>query len=115
MGYLSVLKTPDNTIIFVTKENASQIQIDQQNCMGCLSACKFSNWSERNGTTGIMKDPRSFCIQKNTAKDISHGGDINNNLMFAGHNAYRFSTDPLYKNGHIPTVSELIYALMHGR
>ena len=61
-----------------------------------------------------MKDPRSFCIQK-TLQDISHKGDIDNNLMFAGHNAYRFANDPLYNNGHIPTVAELVDNLIEGR
>ena len=28
--------------------------------------------------------------------------------MFAGHNAYRFASDPFYANGFIPTVRELV-------
>ena len=34
--------------------------------------------------------------------------------MFAGHSAYRFAQDPMYKNGFIPTVKELIEALLEG-
>ena len=62
--------------------------------MGCLSACRFSNWSEgEEGTTGKVADPRSYCIQK-TLQAIGHSGDVDNNLMFAGHNAFRFAADP---------------------
>ncbi len=34
--------------------------------MGCLSQCRFSNWSqhEPDYTNGKKADPRSFCIQK---------------------------------------------------
>jgi hypothetical protein len=46
---------------------------------------------------------------------IAHGGDIEDNLMFAGHSAYRFAKDPLYKDGFIPTVKELITALLDGK
>jgi nitronate monooxygenase len=34
--------------------------------------------------------------------------------MFAGHNAYRFSQDPWYKNGFIPSVRELVDRIMTG-
>ena len=82
--------------------------------MGCLSACHFSNWSQADGhTTGRKADPRSYCIQK-TLQEISHGDDIDNQLMFAGHGAYRFATDPFYANGYIPTVRELVERLRTG-
>ena len=39
--------------------------------MGCLSACKFCNWScNEEHTTGKPPDPRSFCIQK-TLQEIA--------------------------------------------
>jgi len=92
----------------VTPESAEQIRIDQVDCMGCLSACGFSNWAQtESGTTGKKADPRSFCIQK-TLQGISHSDEIDNNLMFAGHNAFRFADDPFYANGFIPTVKQLI-------
>ena len=66
--------------------------------MGCLSACAFSNWSQNEEhTTGRKADPRSFCIQK-TLQNIAHDGNIEGELMFAGHNAFRFSQDPWYSN-----------------
>ena len=64
-GYFSVIKTPDNTVIFVTRESANQILTDQKNCMGCLSGCKFSNWSERDGTTGINEGSAFILYSKN--------------------------------------------------
>ncbi len=113
-GYTEVMRTPRNTLIFVTPKRAAHIHQDQVDCMGCLSACLFSNWSQRaEGTTGKRPDPRSFCIQK-TLQDISHEGDIHNNLMFSGHNAYRFASDPFYANGFVPTVAQLIDRLKMG-
>jgi len=113
-GYTEALRTPDSTLVFVTPDSSRQIRIDQIDCMGCLSACSFSNWSQNEaGTTGKKADPRSFCIQK-TLQNISHSEEIENNLMFAGHAAYRFATDPFYANGFIPTVGELVERLMTG-
>lgn len=113
-GYTEALRTPDSTLIFVRKEKAAEIRRDQVACMGCLSACKFSNWSQKpEGTTGQRADPRSYCIQK-TLQDISHGGSTEYNLMFAGHNAYRFASDPFYEKGFIPTVKQLIQRIQTG-
>jgi nitronate monooxygenase len=101
-------------LIFVTPERSQQIRRDQIECMGCLSACHFSNWAQNEaGTTGRKADPRSFCIQK-TLQAISHGGAVDEQLMFAGHNAYRFKDDPFYANRFIPTVRELIDRLQTG-
>ena len=112
-GYSMIMKTPDKTSVFVTPEQAQQIKDDQSGCMGCLSACRFSGWSEEKGSTGIFPDPRSFCIEK-TLQDIGHNGNIENNLLFSGHNAYRFSTDPLYEHGNIPTISQLVDTILRG-
>ena len=113
-GHNEMLKTPDDTFIFVSKERADMILKDQIDCMGCLSSCMFSNWSQNEeGTTGRRADPRSFCIQK-TLQDISHDGYTEDNLMFAGHAAYNFGTDPFYKDGFIPTVKQLVDRIMTG-
>lgn len=113
-GFSEAMKTPDNTVIFVTPEKAREIVEDQGNCMGCLSQCRFSNWSEgEEGTTGKRADPRSFCIQK-TLQDIAHGGSLDDNLMFSGHNAYKFGSDPFYSNGFVPTVAELVERIVSG-
>jgi nitronate monooxygenase len=114
LGYTEVLKTPDSTVVFVTPAESATIREDQINCMGCLSACAFSNWSQNEeGTTGKRADPRSFCIQK-TLQDIAHGGETEDQLMFAGHNAYRFASDPFYQNGFIPTVKQLVDRIASG-
>lgn len=113
-GYISAMRTPDSTLIFVTPEKENEILRDQINCMGCLSACMFSNWAQNDeGTTGKKADPRSFCIQK-TLQEISHGDDVDNELMFAGHQAYRFAKDPFYANGFVPTVKQLVERLQTG-
>jgi len=113
-GHTEPLKTPDETLVFVTPEMSRRILKDQTDCMGCLSACNFSNWSQNEeGTTGRRADPRSFCIQK-TLQSIAHKGDIERELMFAGHNVFRFKSDPFYHNGFVPTVKELIEHLLKG-
>jgi len=113
-GFTDALRTPESTLIFVTPERAEAIHRDQVECMGCLSACGFSNWAQNEeGSTGKKADPRSFCIQK-TLQDISHGGDVENQLMFAGHNAYRFGEDPFYSNGFVPTVRDLVARIQTG-
>jgi NAD(P)H-dependent flavin oxidoreductase YrpB (nitropropane dioxygenase family) len=118
-GFTEALRTPDGTLIFVTPDKAKEIYDDQVACMGCLSACRFSNWSqhEADHSTGKKADPRSFCIQK-TLQDIAHEDKpdaVERNLMFSGHNAYRFATDPFYSNGFIPTVRQLVDRILTGR
>jgi nitronate monooxygenase len=113
-GFTEALRTPDSTLVFVTLEKAAEIRTDQINCMGCLSACQFSNWAQNEaGTTGKKVDPRSYCIQK-TLQAIRHSDDIEFQLMFAGHNGFRFATDPFYANGYVPTVRELVERLQTG-
>jgi NAD(P)H-dependent flavin oxidoreductase YrpB (nitropropane dioxygenase family) len=119
-GFTEALRTPDSTLIFVTPEKSREILEDQAGCMGCLSTCRFSNWAqhEPDYSNGKKADPRSFCIQK-TLQDIAHQSDepaaVERNLMFSGHNAYRFGKDPFYSNGFIPTVKQLMERLLTGR
>ncbi len=113
-GFTEVMKTPDNTVVFVTPQSANKIRNDQQECMGCLSHCGFSSWKDHDThTTGRLADPRSFCIQK-TLQDIAHGGDPDDNLAFAGHSAYRFKQDPFYSNNFTPTVKQLVDRILTG-
>jgi nitronate monooxygenase len=114
MGFTETMRTPDHTLIFVTPERSKEILKDQIDCMGCLSACQFSNWAQsEEGTTGRKTDPRSFCIQK-TLQEISHSDDVDHQLMFAGHQAYRFGTDPFYADGFVPTVKQLVERIQSG-
>ncbi len=113
-GYNKIFKTPDNSVLFVTEKEMKEIREDQVNCMGCLSHCSFSNWSqEKPFTTGKKPDPRSFCIQK-TLQSVIHSSETENDLMFAGHSAYRFSEDPYYSNGFIPSVKQLVDRIVTG-
>jgi nitronate monooxygenase len=113
-GFSDAVATPDNTLVFVTVDQKKIIRKDQADCMGCLSHCAFSSWTQNEGnSTGRLADPRSFCIQK-TLQDIAHGGDVDQNLAFAGHNAYKFKQDPFYSNGFIPTVKQLFDRILTG-
>ena len=98
----------------MTPEKALSIRNDQIECMGCLSQCRFSNWSQSEArTTGRKADPRSFCIQK-TLQEVIHSEDVENQFLFSGHGGYRFATDPFYSNGFIPTVRQLVERLVTG-
>ena len=113
-GFDQGLRTPDDTIIFVAPAERDTIRQDQADCMGCLSHCGFSSWKDHDDyTTGRLADPRSFCIQK-TLQDIAHGGPLDDNLMFAGHAAYRFKQDPFYSNNFTPTVKQLVDRILTG-
>ena len=113
-GFDTALKTPDNTLVFVSAAESKTIRKDQADCMGCLSHCSFSSWKDHdNFTTGYLADPRSFCIQK-TLQAIAHGADPDHELMFAGHAAYNFRTDPFYSNGFVPTVKQLVDRIQTG-
>jgi NAD(P)H-dependent flavin oxidoreductase YrpB (nitropropane dioxygenase family) len=113
-GFEHALRTPDDTVVFVSAQERDTIRKDQADCMGCLSHCGFSSWKDHDDySTGRLADPRSFCIQK-TLQDIAHGGDIDQNLMFAGHAAYRFKQDPFYSNGFTPTVKQLVDRILTG-
>jgi len=113
-GFTEGLRTPDDTIIFVDPEERDTIREDQADCMGCLSHCGFSAWKDHDDfTTGRLADPRSFCIQK-TLQDIAHGGPVDQNLMFAGHAAFRFKQDPFYSNNFTPTMKQLVDRILMG-
>nr|WP_233150849.1 nitronate monooxygenase [Sphingomonas sp. BT553] len=113
-GFTDALKTPDNTLVFVSPPEKAEIRKDQADCMGCLSQCLFSSWADtETNSTGRLADPRSFCIQK-TLQDIAHGGDTDQNLMFAGHSAYNFKRDPFYSNGFVPSVKQLVDRILTG-
>jgi len=113
-GFTEALRTPDDTVVFVSPAERAEIRKDQADCMGCLSHCGFSSWKDHDDwSTGRLADPRSFCIQK-SLQDIAHGGDIDKNLMFAGHAAYRFKNDPFYSNNFTPTVKQLVDRILTG-
>lgn len=119
-GYTETLKTPDETMVFVTPSERNEILKDQQDCMGCLSACAFSNWAteeysiNEHMTTGKKADPRSFCIQKTLQNSISTP-DIENNLMFCGSQGFNFAKDPWYQGGKFtPTIAQLVERITYG-
>ena len=57
-GFTEAMRTPDSTLIFVTPERAAQITKDQVECMGCLSQCRFSNWSQHEPTLRQRQEGR---------------------------------------------------------
>jgi NAD(P)H-dependent flavin oxidoreductase YrpB (nitropropane dioxygenase family) len=119
-GFTIPLRTPDDTLIFVTKEKALEIKSHKTECVGCISTCKLSTWCEeadKKYSTGKLPDPRVHCIRKGLQAAIA-GKDLDQSLIFTGHNAYKSGDDPFYRteNGStfIPTVKQLIERLTAG-
>ncbi len=119
-GFATPLRTPDDTLIFVTKEKALEIKSHRTECVGCISTCKLSTWCEdadKKYSTGKIPDPRVHCIRKGLQAAIA-GKNLDEALIFSGHNAYKAGDDPFYRgeNGcaFIPTVKQLIERLTAG-
>ncbi len=115
-GFTKIVRTPDETVVFLTKENAKKVRLTQSQCIGCISQCAFSNWTTRNEerSTGRLPDPRSYCIQKNLI-EVAHGGDVQKHLAFSGHHGWRFAQDPLFQDGKEPSIKELVETIMQGK
>ena len=112
-GYSQAMKTPDDTLIYVGPTRRSRSAATRPTAWAA-SACKFSNWAcGEDHTTGKPPDPRSFCIQK-TLHEIAHGAEVRTQLMFSGHNVYKFRQDPFYSNGFVPTVRQLVERIATG-
>ncbi len=119
-GFSTPIATPDNTIIFVTKEKELEIKSHRAECVGCISTCKLSTWCEdasKKFSTGKRPDPRVHCIRKGLQAAIA-GDDLDNALIFSGHNAFMAAGDAFYHDEHggvfIPTVKQLIERLTTG-
>ena len=82
--------------------------------MGCLGQCKFSSWKDSDKySTGSPIGPQKFLYTKNSTECCSDN-EVDNELMFAGHNAWRFGKDPFYSNKFIPTVKQLMKEQLQG-
>ena len=51
-------------------------------------------------------------VVKNGAVTLE--GEVEGQLMFSGHNAYKFASDAFYSGGFIPTVQQLVDQIMTG-
>ncbi len=119
-GFGIPLRTPDDTLIFVSRERALEIREHRNECVGCLASCALSSWCqdpEKKYVTGKRPDPRAYCIRKGLVGAIQ-GDDLDKQLIFTGHNAYMAAEDPLYRDENgavfIPTVKQLVECLLTG-
>jgi NAD(P)H-dependent flavin oxidoreductase YrpB (nitropropane dioxygenase family) len=112
-GFETPMPTPDSTFVFETPTMARVIVAQQDACAGCLAACKFSGWNSFEPENELPRDPRSFCI-KNTLQAAAHTDNLDNNLVFAGHSAYKFASDPLFADGKRPTIHEFLDEVKKG-
>ena len=120
-GFTEAMRTPDSTLIFVTPETGARDHHGPDRLHGLSQPVPLLQLVAARGrdhSTGKRPDPRSFCIQK-TLQDIAHESDlpdtVERNLMFCGHNGFRFARDPFYSNGFIPTVKQLVERILTGR
>ena len=120
-GFTEALRTPDSTLIFVTPEKAQRDPRRSGRLHGLPQPVPLLQLGAAGAgllAPASRPDPRSFCIQK-TLQDIAHDSDdaaaLERNLMFSGHNAFRFAKDPFYSNGFIPTVKQLVERILTGR
>ncbi|MDR2778243.1 MAG: nitronate monooxygenase [Rickettsiales bacterium] len=113
--YRITVKTPEDTILFLRDDDYEDMKNDMENCCGCLSQCQFSCWQQSSEThnSGRIPDFRKMCIQK-ALQNAKNDEEVQKQLYFAGSEAYRFGTDPLYHGGHIPTIKELIELIAIG-
>jgi NAD(P)H-dependent flavin oxidoreductase YrpB (nitropropane dioxygenase family) len=114
--YSEIVKTPRGTVIFLRTDELEELKRDMRECCGCLSQCQFSCWQQSSEvhSTGRMPDFRKMCIQK-ALQNAKNNENIEKQLYFAGSEAYRFGTDPMYRNGYIPSIEELVKAIVDGR
>jgi NAD(P)H-dependent flavin oxidoreductase YrpB (nitropropane dioxygenase family) len=119
-GYSIALRTPDETLVFVSEKDNQEIKRITVDCVGCLATCKLTTWCEaadNNFSTGAMPDPRVHCIREGLLGAIE-GDRLDDQLIFAGHNAYKAGRDPFYRDEtgsvFIPTVKQLIDRLLSG-
>jgi NAD(P)H-dependent flavin oxidoreductase YrpB (nitropropane dioxygenase family) len=114
--YNVTIRTPAKTILFLNQEEYKELNEDMKNCSGCLSRCQFSTWQQDidGHTTGLLPDFRKMCIQK-ALQNAKNNENFTQQLYFAGSEAYRFKTDPLYRNNHIPSIKELVSVLLKGK
>jgi hypothetical protein len=114
--YSEIVKTPDKTILFLRLDEFEELKRDMRECCGCLSQCQFSCWNQSSEihSTGRLPDFRKMCIQR-ALQNAKNNENIGKQLYFAGSEAYRFGSDPMYRNGYIPSIDELVNALVDGR
>ncbi len=119
-GFDIALRTPDDTLVFVTREIERELKEIKAECVGCIATCKLASWAEapeKRFSTGRIPDPRVHCIRRGLLGAIQ-GDDLDKHLIFAGHNAFMAGEDPFYKgqNGaiFIPSVKQLVARLMTG-
>ena len=83
------------------------------------SAASPTGASTRPATAAASGRTRAASASRRRCRSIAHESDepdaVERNLMFSGHNAYRFASDPFYSNGFIPTVKQLVERILTGR
>jgi NAD(P)H-dependent flavin oxidoreductase YrpB (nitropropane dioxygenase family) len=119
-GFNMPLRTPDETLIFVTPARAREIREHRNDCVGCLATCALSAWSQdatKKYVTGKRPDPRAYCIRKSLVGAIQ-GEDLQQQLIFTGHKAFQAGSDPFYHGADgkisIPTVKQFVARLATG-
>ena len=105
------MPTADDGRAWVSPETAERIKQKRADCVGCISHCRFSGFVEDGEP--MTPDPLHYCIH-GELYEAAHGDFPDRTLMFSGANAWRFAGDPLFAAGRVPTIAELVDAIMNG-
>jgi hypothetical protein len=83
----------------------------QTNCNKMLGVTVIVMLSARRCWSALRRVRRGVVLD---GRRRAGSDDVDHQLMFAGHNAYRFAQDPFYAGGFIPTVKQLVDRIATG-
>ena len=82
--------------------------LPEANCFGDAAAAQMERM--------VLDFGRMYQERNEALQEVAHGrgAPLDDQLMFAGHNVYRFRDDPFYANGFVPTVKQLVQRILTG-
>ena len=113
-GYSQAMKTPDDTLIYVARTRRSRSDAIRPTAWAaCPPASSATGPAARTTPRASrrIRAPSAFkrlCTRSPTAPRSAR------QLMFSGHNVYKFRQDPFYSNGFVPTVRQLVERIATG-
>ena len=114
-GFTEALRTPDSTLIFVASPKGAGDPRRSDQLHGLSLGAASSRTGRRTRKARPARKPtRAASAFRRRCRRSAIRTMCEVELMFAGHNAYRFARDPYYANGFIPTVRELVDRLRTG-
>ena len=120
-GFTEALRTPDSHAdLRHTRERRGK-SWPTRSPAWAASASAGSPTGRRSSPSSATarRRTRAASASRRRCRPIAHDSDrdevMEHNLMFSGHNGFRFGSDPFYSNGFIPTVRQLFDRILTGR